>query len=145
MYRELKNLYNKSKKHYTKLNTFIPLLVGVLLYIIPFDREYIWGYSRNWYEYKFLYESNNTYLFYMLSLLFVIIVINWTYKVFSIPLRIFYVINLVLYMLLIIVFLVLFANVAFYFPMLIPILPVLYAILQTKSLIDEVANNKIEK
>ncbi len=133
----------KAKKNYQKLNTILPILIIMSLYVLPIK------ISRNYYdnkEYHFIYERIDCddlqgVIYTLLVMPFVIIILNWTYKVLQIQVRILHVVNMLLYTIIIITFLVFFAKDEFVFLMLIPMLLSLCAILLSKSLIDDTTKN----
>ena len=123
-------LLNKMKKNYSMVNTILPILIIVSLYILPIEKDY--------YIYECIGDEYYEGVIYTLLVLpFIIVILNWTYKVFQMRIQLVYVINILLYAFIIIAFLVFFAKYEFVFLMLIPILISLCAILLSKSLIDE--------
>lgn len=124
------------KKYYSMINTILPVLLLIILYIIPVDDD---GYHI--YDYMEDFEGG---FFAFLFLPIAIIIVNWVYKVFHIRLHVLYVINIVLYALVIINFLIFFAKYEFGSFMLIPMLFDLLMIIFSKLLIDNTTASNTE-
>ena len=126
------------KNNYSNINTAIPIIIVILLYIIPIRRHQDSMYPHD-VEYHYLYDYNDgdRFLMYMIIIMAVIVLLNWTYKVFHLSQRMLFVITLVLYLLFIITILYCFSTVSFYYLMITPILFAVCMLVITKKLIDE--------
>lgn len=132
------DILNKMKTNYSIVNTILPILIVVSLYILPIGEDY--------YIYECIGDEYYEGVIYTLLVLpFIMVILNWTYKVFQMRIQLVYVINILLYAFIIIAFLVFFAKYKFVFLMLIPILMSLCAILLSKSLIDESTKKQNER
>ena len=125
------------KKYYSMINTILPILLLIIMYIIPVDNDgcHIYDYMEDFEGCFFAF------LFFPIT----IIIVNWVYKVFQIRIQVLCVINIVLYALIIINFMIFFAKFEFIPLMLVPMLFTSLVIFLSKSLMDdvtkEVSNN----
>ena len=136
--RRFTSVFTLLKKHYSMVNTILPIFFLMIIYTIPIagDDYYIYDCMED-FEGVFL-----AFLFFPIT----IIIVNWVYKVFQIRLQVLYVINIVLYALVILNFLFFFAKYEFVSFMLVPMLFALFMVFLSKSLIDNVTalNNEID-
>lgn len=121
-----------------KLNTLLSILLFLSLFLKVKD-DFLWDYMVYLIE-----EYHEIYLFLILP--FSIIIINWSYKVLMIPIRILYVINLVLYTVYFIAWIMFILRYSIdifslHYEMLIPLSIAIYAVFMSKKMIDGVSEN----